>query len=173
MRLYVFERGDGRCVFYHEWKDPPAKSSSSFLVDYLPNSFSEKLGIRKTSLQPAAKPLSPPTKQCSLSDEMQLVYGVVHTICEITEKLSSDENNSLLYYQTHSNSLHYLETATGFKFALMADGEINQAKGRSFLAAIASGPFLKFHRLSFYPSEANEKLASALNDESFLKGCFY
>lgn len=68
--------------------------------------------------------------------EPGLVAGFVYTLQHISSQLSSTANGGLRAVQTPLYKLHYYETMTGYRVALLTDKEMNTSLIRSVLVEL-------------------------------------
>ncbi|KAI9028492.1 Sybindin-like protein [Hyaloraphidium curvatum] len=121
--LYVFDR-HCKCVYYTSWNRapaavPPGKGSVPGSQPGIPP---------RTASMPGSIGGSRQTRpgNMSLDEEAKLVYGVIYSLRNMVNKLKgSSELGSFLAYRTNAYKLHYFETATGLKFVMCTDPNLD------------------------------------------------
>lgn len=75
--------------------------------------------------------------------EARLVAGFVYTVQHISSQLSSTNNGGLRSISTPLYKLHYFETMTGYRAALMTDTNVSTTFAREVLTEIFKTAFSK------------------------------
>ncbi|EPY33438.1 trafficking protein particle complex subunit 1 [Strigomonas culicis] len=73
--------------------------------------------------------------------EGSLVGGFIYTLQHISSQMSTTGTGGLRAVQTPFYKLHYFQTLTGYRVALLTDKDMNTAFAQMVLAEMFKGPF--------------------------------
>ncbi|KAF2993934.1 TRAPP subunit bet5 [Neopestalotiopsis sp. 37M] len=107
--FYIFDRHT-ECVYSKLWISAPPPVSSS-----------EGGGTPGTAPQPPAAVAAPTANSIKRAgDDAKLIFGTVFSLRNMARKLGGDDD-AFISYRTAQYKLHYYETPTNLRFALLTE----------------------------------------------------
>ncbi|KAL1302521.1 hypothetical protein AAFC00_002908 [Neodothiora populina] len=113
--FYIFDRHT-ECIYSKRWNQRPASAN-----------------VKSTQRRSAASALSngdvPDVSPKALSneDDAKLIFGSIFSLRRMVRQLGG-EDDSFLSYRTGEYKLHYFETPTNLKFAMLTDTRIGNMR---------------------------------------------
>ncbi|KAI0460508.1 snare-like protein [Xylaria acuta] len=125
--LYIFDRHT-ECIYSKQWLQTPAPTPSALPPDqHHLNQQSDGAGPAMTTAteqqpQQQQQPLPPSNKprRNKGADDAKLIFGTVFSLRNMVRKLGGDDD-AFISFRTSQYKLHYYETPTNLRFALLTE----------------------------------------------------
>ncbi|KAI0437168.1 snare-like protein [Xylaria telfairii] len=124
--LYIFDRHT-ECIYSKQWLQTPAPTPSALPPDQYQQQHRPQLDGSGPAMTTAAttdqqQPPPPPSKprRNKNADDAKLIFGTVFSLRNMVRKLGGDDD-AFISFRTSQYKLHYYETPTNLRFALLTE----------------------------------------------------
>ncbi|KAI6082892.1 snare-like protein [Hypoxylon rubiginosum] len=126
--FYIFDRHT-ECIYSKSWFTPPPPASSSLTSPSTSRPQSQQPAPHASSVTspPVASLVVAPPSAAALKrskqkkdDDAKLIFGTVFSLRNMVRKLGG-EDDAFIAYRTGQYKLHYYETPTNLRFALLTE----------------------------------------------------
>ncbi|KAI1107984.1 snare-like protein [Nemania sp. NC0429] len=128
--LYIFDRHT-ECIYSKQWFQPAAPTPSAPLTapttatatpDQQANGVGPAAKTAAGQAQAQAQQQTPPSKprRNRSGDDAKLIFGTVFSLRNMVRKLGGDDD-AFISFRTAQYKLHYYETPTNLRFALLTE----------------------------------------------------
>ncbi|GAW21740.1 hypothetical protein ANO14919_112650 [Xylariales sp. No.14919] len=114
--LYIFDRHT-ECIYSKQWVQP-ATPASSALPSIVTDQHRQTNGTELAAT--AAEQLPPKPRRNKGADDAKLIFGTVFSLRNMVRKLGGDDD-AFISFRTAQYKLHYYETPTNLRFALLTE----------------------------------------------------
>ncbi|KAI1743640.1 Sybindin-like protein [Xylaria scruposa] len=121
--LYIFDRHT-ECIYSKQWLEAPAPAPSALPHDQHQQANGNGPAIATTTAageqqQQQQQPPSKPRRNKN-ADDAKLIFGTVFSLRNMVRKLGGDDD-AFISFRTSQYKLHYYETPTNLRFALLTE----------------------------------------------------
>ncbi|KAI1131479.1 snare-like protein [Nemania abortiva] len=124
--LYIFDRHT-ECIYSKQWFQPAAATAAAAptpaaLPDHQQQTNGTGPGISPAAADQSAAAATAPTKprRNKGADDAKLIFGTVFSLRNMVRKLGG-EDDAFICFRTAQYKLHYYETPTNLRFALLTE----------------------------------------------------
>ncbi|KAI1187107.1 snare-like protein [Nemania serpens] len=132
--LYIFDRHT-ECIYSKQWFQPAAaaplapsapliaaatNNATTTATTTPDNNHANGIGPAKKAAAAAAEQPLPKPRRNKSGDDAKLIFGTVFSLRNMVRKLGGDDD-AFISYRTAQYKLHYYETPTSLRFALLTE----------------------------------------------------
>ncbi|KAI0866847.1 snare-like protein [Xylaria cubensis] len=119
--LYIFDRHT-ECIYSKQWFETPAPAPSALPHDHHQQANGNGPAMATTAGEQQQQQQQQPSKprRNKGADDAKLIFGTVFSLRNMVRKLGGDDD-AFISFRTSQYKLHYYETPTNLRFALLTE----------------------------------------------------